>query len=307
MEAIPKRKTRKHLSLSTKRSIKGFLFAVPFLLGFIFLFLSPLMLYIKFSFSEIYPENQSMAIKAVGWSNYYHVLFVEEGYIKSVIENLGKMLFIVPSILLYSFFFASILNQKFRGRTLARAIFFLPVVISSGSAIVSQTDNVVTSAFTLLNGKSGDSLNMTKTIADFFGTTLSPALFDVVSRLIDEVYNVVVSSGIQIIIFLAALQTISPSLYEASSIEGATGWENFWKITLPMISPMILVNAVYTTIDQLGGMTNPMIDKLYTLSIKEQQYGISSAMGIMYFAIMFIILGLIIFFVSKLVFYENKI
>ena len=294
------------LSLKTKKGLQGFLFALPFLIGFIFLFLSPLLLYIKFSFSDVYPENNRMIISNVGFANYYRVLFVESGYIKSVLENLGSMILLVPSILLYSFFFASILNQKFRGRTLARAMFFLPVIISSGVALLTQQDSIVSSAFSMLNTSSDEVFNTTKTITEFFDASLSPEFFGIVSDIIAQFSFIVSSGGVQIIIFIAALQTISPSLYEASSIEGATGWENFWKITLPMISPMILVNAVYTIVDQMSGMSNEFVENLYTLSTKSQQYGVSAAMGIMYFIIVFIILGLVIYFLSKVVFYENK-
>ena len=299
---------KKGMSLASKRSLKGFLFAIPFLVGFIFLFLSPLLLYIVFGFSNVYPSDGggAMIIENIGFENFHRVLFVESGFIQSVLENLGGMVLIVPSILIYSFFFASILNQNFRGRTVSRAMFFLPVIITSGAALIAQQDSISTSAVNMLNSSSDESLNMTKMIIEFFGTSLSPAFFDIVSDVIGQIFFIISSGGVQIIIFLAALQTISPSLYEASSIEGATAWENFWKITLPMISPMILVNAVYTIIDQLGGMSNKFIEGLYTMASKNFQYGTSAARGLMYFVMMFVILGLVVFFISKLVFYENK-
>lgn len=302
------KKARRSLKLSTKKSLYGVLFALPFIFGFIFLFLSPFLLYVNFSFSDIYPgeAGTGMVVESAGWENYRHVLFVQSGYIRSVVENLGLMLVLVPSILIYSFIFASILNQKFKGRTFARAIFFLPVIISSGAALAAQQDALMTTAVDMLNDPANDSLNMTEMIMSFFGTSLSPAFFDVVSGVIDQVVFIISSGGVQIIIFLAALQTIPSSLYEASSIEGATAWENFWKITLPMISPMILVCAVYTIIDQLSGMSNKFVENLYTLATKNQQYGLSAAMGLMYFAIVLLILGLVVFLVSKAVFYENR-
>ena len=299
---------KKGLSLGTKKSIQGFLFATPFLVGFIFLFLSPLLLYLKFGFSNVYPDSvkSAMIVKNVGFGNFQHVLFVQAGFLQSVLQNLGSVVVLVPCILIYSFVFASILNQRFRGRTAARAVFFLPVIISSGAALAAQQDTVMTAAVDKLNESSGESLNMTRMIMDFFGATLSPTFFDLATSVIGQVFLIISSGGVQIIIFLAALQTISPSLYEASSIEGATSWENFWKITLPMISPMILVNAVYTIIDQLGGMSNEFVQNLYVLATKSQQYGYSSAMGLMYFSVMFLILGLVIFGLSKVVFYENR-
>ncbi len=114
------------------------------------------------------------------------------------------------------------------------------------------------------------------------------------------------NSGVQILIFLAGLQSISPSLYEASSVEGCTAWENFWKITFPMISPLILVNSIYTIIDVLGNTDNTIVNSLYRLSILESKYGLSSAMGLVYFVVIFAILGVAMFLISKIVFYEDR-
>lgn len=301
-------KGKKRLTLSQKRSVAGVMFALPFIIGFIFLFLSPLILYIAFGFSRVSPGENSMIFEFIGLDNFRRVILVENIFIRNAFGSLGEMLLTFPSILLYSFFIASLLNQKFRGRTLARAIFFLPVIIASGVAAVEQQSSVIQTSINVLAGTDNpeDTMNMTQIVVRIFGTTMPQTFFNYITTIVGQIYNITLSSGIQIIIFLAGLQTIPPSLYEASSIEGATAWENFWKITLPMISPLILVNAVYTIIDRLGGATNPIIERLYVLSIRNQQYGLSSAMGMVYFTIMFTVLGIVVFFISKMVFYENR-
>ena len=131
-------------------------------------------------------------------------------------------------------------------------------------------------------------------------------MFSFVSNLVGKIYTITMSSGVQILIFLAGLQGISPSLYEASSIEGATSWENFWKITLPMISPVVLVNSVYTIVDQLGGASNAVIMDMYDTALKQNQFGFSSAMGLIYFSLIFIVVGFVIFIMSKFVYYEDR-
>ena len=301
---------RKTLSLASKRSISAYYFSIPFIIGFVLFFLSPLIQYVIFSFSTVGPGNGGLKVTYVGFSNYYQVLFVERDFLNSITSSLLTMLMQFPCILLLSFFLATLLGQKFKGRSIARAIFFLPVIIASGAIAISQNDAMTTNSLATIAGmndpNSHNTVNLTKNVIELFGASFSPAFFKIITDVVRQIYSIVIASGVQILIFLAGLQTISPSLYEASNIEGATSWENFWKITLPMISPMILVNSVYTVVDLMGGTANPVINQLYTMAIKSQQFGYSSAMGVMYFSIILIALGIIVFCISKYVFYENK-
>ena len=303
------KKKKKSISLEQKRIRWGYIFALPFAVGFVLFFLSPLILYVILGFSKLSLTNQGMQLNLVGLENFYQVLFVRVGYFEQVLKSLGELLLTSPAIVLYSFFVATLLNQKFRG--VARAIFFLPVIMASGIAAVSNNDSLMGHAIHALSGEvsltgDGDNISMVKGLMDLLGASFFPQLFSFVSDLVGKIYTITMSSGVQILIFLAGLQGISPSLYEASSIEGATGWENFWKITLPMISPVVLVNSVYTIVDQLGGSANAVIMDMYDTALKQNQFGYSSAMGLIYFTLIFIVVGFVIFIMSKFVYYEDR-
>lgn len=290
----------KRLSLSTKRNMSGYLFTMPFIIGFIFLFLSPLLLFGKMSFSEYSATIDGMRLDPIGFKNYHDLLFVENGFLKQTFSSLGNMLIMCPAVLFFSFFIAIILNQQFKGRTFARVMFFLPFITTTG---------IIPMLPTLF----GD----TRSTVIIFSTTLSESFLDLLGiggglpikdyfqTVMSKVYEIVSASSMQIIIFLAGLQTISPALYEASSIEGASAWENFWKITLPMVSPLIVVNTVYTLIDCLAGTSNTMITEIYEVTMSQARFGMGSAMSILYLGIIFIILGIIISIINRFVFYEN--
>lgn len=303
------KKQSKISSMQMRRAISGYVFISPFVIGFVFLMLMPFILYIFMGFSEQTVGDGGINFKLAGFENYYNALFEETDFITNVFSSIGDLLITFPAILLYSFFIAIILNQNFRGRGIARAIFFLPVLIASGAAAAGQDDALMNSAVSAVLGTTGESaetLNLTAVLMDMLGSSLDPSFFAVIETLVNKIYDIAMSSGVQILIFLAALQSISPSLYEASAIEGATGWENFWKITLPMVSPMILVNSVYTIVDVMGSSSNGVVNNLYSLAMNEFEYGLSSAMGTIYFGLTIIILGIVVFVMSKMVYYENR-
>lgn len=306
---MKKQAQRRPLKSSTWDALTGVAFCTPFVVGFLLFFLSPMIMYGVMAFSKLVLNNEgNMEFEPRGWQNFYEALFVQDSYLKQVFSSLGELLVMFPSVLLFSLFIAMLLNQKFRGRTTARAIFFLPVLIASGVAAIGQTDALTNTAVEAISGMSsegGNTLNLTKTLMNMVGASLDVRFFTVVETLISKIYSIVMASGVQILTFLAGLQAISPSLYEASAIEGATAWENFWKITLPMISPIILVNAVYTVVDVLGSTSNTVVNRLYALSIGESNYGLSAAMGLIYFGLMFALVGLVIFLISRMVFYEE--
>ena len=302
---------KKIISLEQKRIRWGYIFALPFAVGFVLFFLSPLILYVILGFSKLSLTNQGMQLNPVGLENFRQVLFVRVGYFEQVLKRLGELLLTSPAIVLYSLFVATLLNQEFKGRGAVRAIFFLPVIMASGIAAVSNNDSLMGHAIHALSGDvsltgDGDNTSMVKGLMDLLGASFSPQMFSFVSDLVGKIYTITMSSGVQILIFLAGLQGISPSLYEASSIEGATSWENFWKITLPMISPVVLVNSVYTIVDQLGGASNAVIMDMYDTALKQNQFGFSSAMGLIYFSLIFIVVGFVIFIMSKFVYYEDR-
>ena len=293
--------------MKQKSNLTGYLFVLPFVIGFLLIYLSALILYVTLSFKFTYASTGGMVMENVGWDNYYKTLFVDSGFIGNVLLNLRDIFITCPAILLYSFFIATLLNTKFKGMTLSRALFFLPVVVASGFAGM-QNDSLLTNSISLFTGVSGDgtTINITKSLLDLIGAGMDSSINSLIEELISQIYVIIRSSGVQIIIFLAALQTIPKALYEASSIEGSSSWEDFWKITLPMISPMIIVSAVYTIIDRMAGTDNTIMNTIYDAGMVQGKLGEAAAMGIIYLLLVFIILGLVIMICNRFVFYEDK-
>ena len=211
-----------------------------------------------------------------------------------------SLLYKVPVIIIASLFFAVVLNAKFRGRTLVRAIFFLPVIIASG--VVMEIINSDTFATSLISSSEG--MKSTVTASSYGLTSLlvdmgvSEKVVSYFSYISSNLYDLMWRTGIQMIIFLAALQSISPVLYEASSMEGASAWENFWMITIPMISPMILINVIYTIIDTFTDSANVVMNQINSV-FADQQYDRASAMSWVYFLVIGLLLALVLFISTR--------
>ncbi len=295
-----------HLTMENRESIAGYLFTLPFILGFIFMVLYPFIQSIIFSLSKLEITGNGYELFFVRLENYYKALFVNADFPRILVETLLKMLRFVPLVLIFSFFAAILLNQEFKGRLLARVIFFLPVILGAEivlriemadyMTLVQEMDTAVDYGLTNL-------LSMS-TLSDFLlQLKLPQGLLLYIIQGVEKVTEVIRASGIQILIFLAGLQSIPKSLYEAADVEGATGWENFWMITLPLLSPLILTNIVYTIVDFFISPSNPMIDFIQTNAFGGAGYGVSMAMSWIYFLVVGVILFITIGIISKNVFY----
>lgn len=290
------------LTLSKKRALLGYAFTLPFAVGFAVFFLYPLVQSIIFSFNELRIVPTGYQLESVGWDNYYHSLFVDPDFRRLFVETLIRLLTDIPTILIFSFFAANLLNQKFKGRALARVIFFLPVILSAEIILQVQQADYMQQAMTL----SQEGMFSIQELDAFLRTLkLPPFLIDFIVNAINHVPEIIRASGIQILIFLAALQSIPASLYEAADMEGATGWENFWKITFPLISPMLLVNVVYTIIDMFTSPTNELLVLIKKTAWGGAGFGVSVAMSWMFFAAIIILLIICIRLVGQMVHYEQ--
>lgn len=246
----------------------------------------------------------------VGLENYKKIATTNLGFINSISSTLPKLVYI-PAILIFSFMIANLLNAKFRGRTVARVIFFMPVVTASGVAakIKDGSWEVARVGSSVSGALSNTDFDITTSIKNILSDMpfMTPFV-DLITTAFDQLSNIVLMSGIQILIFLAALQTISPSLFEASDMEGASKWEAFWKITFPMVSPMILVATMYTMIDVLTGSSNPMISYLFgsvgstSLSLSDRM-----TMGWLYFIGVALLIVIVSAIISRFVYNENDV
>jgi ABC-type sugar transport system permease subunit len=304
--SAPKVKKKKRLSLTQKRAMMGYLFVLPFIIGLITFLLVPMVKSFMFSISSLKLVEGGYSLIPVGLFNYNSAWNVHGTYRRDLIEALIAMATNVPLIIIFSFFAANLLNQKFRGRSLARAIFFLPVIVTSGIILVVESGDLLQSAMgiTQLEEQEG-AFRAVELARLLLRSRLSPVFIDYIISAVDRIYEVVSASGVQILIFLAGLQSIPPSLFEASNIEGATGWENFWKITFPMVSPLILVNTVYSIIDALTNSSNTVITLIRNIAFGNNDFGQSAAMAWIYFGTILGVIGIVTWLVSKSVFYQE--
>ena len=299
-------KKRRGFSLSKRRSACAYAFLTPWLIGVVCVFIVPLILSISFSLSEVTVDS-GYSLKFVGLKNYYDALFTDEKFLQYFATTIGDLLYEVPIILVYSFLVAVLLKEKFPGVTVFKFIFFLPVILSSdlffrlmnnfGSTTGSSLDAVMNNA-----AASGilESLNLSKYLMDL---GLSEKVVGILTGPVDKVYEIVTCSGIQIFIFLAALYSVPPDLYAAARVEGANGWEQFWMITFPMVMPMILVNVVYSIVDTFVSESNQVMEYVYQLSFKNFNFGLSSAITWIYFAVIAVILAIVYAIISRKTFY----
>ena len=284
-------------TMRSRNARHGVMFILPFIIGFLVFMAKPLIESLIMSFQEV---NLNQDNTFIGLDNYKYAFGGDPYFNQRLVEEIPRMLINSVATLVLSFVMAVILNQNFKGRTLARAIFFLPVILSSGvlPGIESQNEfyNMMQGISEQVSEASG--VNLSAALEDLLSVSgVGGGVFDVLFQMIDAIYDIVMASGIQIIVFLSGLQAISPSLYEAADVEGCTAWEAFWKITFPMVSPLLLVNAIYTIIDFFMKNDNRVMERINTVMYGVQlNFGVASAMSWIYFgvAILFIAISSII-------------
>lgn len=294
------------LTLARKRSLLGIAFILPWLVGFLFLFVAPLIQSVQFSFNKLTVGTNGFELTGVGWGNFKNALFVDATFNRILTESITGMLLNVPMILFFSLFSATLLNQKFRGRIAARAIFFLPVILASNaiaSAEASGLINLVGDASVVNEmGASSSDYNIMSMVMILSEIGLPVSFVDYIVEAIVRIYEIITSSGVQILIFLAALQSVPGSMYEVAKMEGATAYESFWKITFPMVSPLILTNVIYTIIDSFAG--SAVTDVIFRTAFTSQNFGLSSAMSWIYTIVVGLLLVIIGYMLSKKVHYN---
>ena len=313
--SAPKAKRRKVASLDKRKARAGWVFVLPFVIGFAIVYLPIIWNSLKMSFYELTILNGGgFSLEWIGLENYQYALFKDSSFTETLVKGMKELAFDVPAILLFSLFMAVLLNQKMAGRALFRAIFFIPVILSTGIMESVEGQNILGSymedASGVNDGSGSSTANEIVSTMDierlFSSMKVGQGLVDFVKDMINNIYDIVNRSGVQMLIFLAGLQSISPAIYEACRIDGATAWETFWKITFPMISPMILVNAVYTIIDSFTTDSNSVMKYIQTVYTSSGGMVRSSAMAWMYFLLVMLILALLGGIFSAFVFYQKR-
>lgn len=299
---------KKKMTLMHKRAITGFLFISPWLVGFLTYYVKTLIQTMQFALSKVtVAETGGYSLSFVGLDNFKFALLEHASFNQILVESIIDILIDIPFIIFFSLFIAIILNQRFKGRTIVRAIFFLPVIMNSGAIndaletarqLIQGGINVVSPDLVSTSG-----VNVGYFINVFIDLGLPQTFMQYIVGLVARIYEIIRASGVQIIIFLAALQSVPSALYEVSKIEGATAYETFWKVTFPMVTPLILTNVVYTVVDSF--INSQVVDTAYTTAFSNYNYGLSSSMSILSTLLVGIILVVTGAVISKRTFYYN--
>ena len=263
-----------------KKQIPGFVFTLPFTIGLLVFFIPVVSKGLRFAFSDVTIQN-GLHLQWTGLENLLYALRVDPDFSTLLYEDLQNLVTTLPIILIFSLFVAVLLNTDVWGKGVFRAIFFLPVIVSvgllteldSGNRILDLMNNAVQSG-------SSEGISAISSVENILQSMkFSPELIGIVSGAANNIFDIVNRSGVQILIFLAGIQSISPSVYEAARVDGASAWTMFWKITLPMISPMILVNTVYTFMESITRDTSRLVKYMNELAFSKSEYGYASAMA----------------------------
>ncbi|MEA3320414.1 MAG: sugar ABC transporter permease [Bacillota bacterium] len=272
----------KQLSMRSKNTLTGLLFISPWILGFLLFTAYPLFYSLYLSFQKVRITTEGIQTTFVKFDNFKDAFTVDALFTQKLLTFVQELVLSVPIIIVFSLIIAILLNQPIRFRNFFRMIFFLPVIIASGPVINELISQGVTSI---------------PSIKDYaiFETMLSAdSLFSsVLLYLMDNLIIILWFSGVQFLIFLAALQKIDTQVYEAAKIDGASNWECFWKVTLPSIFPMIVVNTVYTIVTFSIFSLNPVIEHIQTNMFQiNTGFGYASALSWIYFLLIAVALGI---------------
>lgn len=304
---------KKRLTLLQKRSLTGYLFILPWLVGFLIFYVRSLFMTGQFAFSNLTVDavNGGYHLDPVGLENFRYAFRVHGTFKQVLTSSVLNMLIDVPLITFFSLFMAMLLNKKFPGRSIVRAIFFLPVILNSGAI----TDALELSSQMMQGGIATQAAEVTATagstiafdidylISMFMNLGIPATALEYIVAAVARINDIISASGVQIIIFIAALQSIPGSMYEVAKIEGATGYETFWKVTFPMVMPHIITNVVYTIVDSFT--ESEVVNLAYDVALKQFNYGLSAVFSLVSTVITCVILIVICGFISKRTFYYN--
>lgn len=300
----------KRMDFSKKTALWGVIFLIPWLFGLIFFFLRPMVNTLRYSLSSMQMDNGKFVGTFIGLENYKWVLGVDTNFNRMFVDAFTNMVKEVPFQIFLGLFIAILLNGEYKGRGFFRAIFVIPIILATG--VASPTLSSAEAQFTV---ETADAVMNMKWLEELvINSGIPQQLTTLLVSYVENIFDVVTKCGVQVLLFLAGLQAISPSLYEVAKMEGCTQFETFCKITLPMVSPTILVCLVYSIAEsfanaQVTSGDSTVAFSSYIRSItfngNAAYYGYGAAMSFIYFAGTLLAIGIICGIVSKGVFYYD--
>lgn len=280
------------IGLVTRREMKGYVFLLPWLIGFVMFFAVPLVQSLWYSLHAVTVTGNGLKMTWVGWENYRYLFQQDTVFTEQLANFFTDAILRLAVILVFSLVIAMMLNQPLRGKGIFRTLFFLPIIVVSGP-VLERLVNEGATAVPLIESYG---------VNGIVEAMLPPMLARPLSSLFSQLILVLWYSGVPILIYMTGLQKIDSTLYEASMIDGANGWISFWKITLPALRPMILINGVYTLVflatTGLNEVMATINDRMFRSGEPGGGYGIASSMAWVY-AMSLAVALLVLFFITK--------
>ena len=296
------KKPRRRMALATRQGLSGVFFISPWLIGVTLFFIVPFISTITYMFGKVQFTSGGVQYEFIGWENIREVFFRDPDNFRMILENLGSSIGSVLLVLVFSLFAALLLNQKFRGRAVVRALFALPIIVSSGVLLMVFKEDLFAQS---MMSEPGTIFQSSALEENLLNLGLGHEFVTFVTDFVDSIMDIIWKSGVQILLFLAGLQSVPRTLYEVSSVEGATAWQTFWKITFPLLAPYIVLNTVYSIIDSFTFYDNPVMEKVNEL-FGNMSYGHASALSIAYFLMIFLLTAVVLLISSRRAFYQEK-
>lgn len=293
---------KKKISFRVMWKIHGLVFVSPFLIGFIAFFLVPLANTIYYSLNKIGVGDQGgMTYEWVGIQNYIDLFQTEvttssDTMLRLFTEENSTMLLSLPLIVVFSLFMALLANQKFKGRAIVRLLFFLPIIL--GIDVVMNMLTITTGSSTL---DTGSNLLAGSYVTVFLVRTLNVpmrVLYPIMTY-VENIFQLISQAGVQTLVYLTALQSISPSLYEVAKMEGATAYETFWKVTIPSIMNITFFVVIYTIVDLF--LKSSIAQEAYAFAFTQGKIGVGSALSVVYIGNVILVLALATLLLGKVV------
>ncbi len=281
---------RKISTMEKRSSWIGVSFIIPWIIGFLVFYLYPLVMSLLYSFSNLQVATGEM--DWLGWANYERAFRSDVNYIPNLVSSLKVIAFDTPGIMVFSMVIALVLNQKFRGQGLFKVIFFLPVIISSGVLLDILNSDMISSILRGGERSSGGTFSLVALEGQLLQFGVGEEIIRTILNTANDVFDLSWKSCVQILLFISGMQSISSSLYEAADIDGCTAWEKYWKITFPLLLPILMVNIVYTLTDNFLSSSNPMMGMILTLS-QNLNFSYAAALSWVYFIIISAIIGVV--------------
>ena len=281
---------RLRLTFEKRSMLHGYIFVSPFIIGTIIFFAFPLYISLRLSFGQV-AKFQGFVIEGVGFENFNRAFILDTRFLPNFYRVMIQTLTNAPLIIIFSLFIAILISKSMKGRGIFRVIFFLPFLLGSGEVmshlLAQQIDQQVLSI--------ADGTLIPREVFSYIGASA----VDTIDLFFGTIVTVMWGSSVQILIFLSGIQSIPVSLYEASRVEGATEWDSFWKITLPMILPVMLLNIIYTFVDLSLRSDNSLLELIRNYAFDRLQFGYASALGWIYFVFILLVISIIMYSFSR--------